>query len=69
MADPLIYDFDFIARRIREIRGETLPENENEDDEYCEKCEGGGWVPVYSPSPPEFEICQMCFNPKSNPRP
>lgn len=30
---------------------------------YCDTCENGGWVQIYSPMPPAFGVCQSCFNP------
>lgn len=35
----------------------------------CAKCEGGGWVEVYSPSPPQFDRCPNCGNPEGHPSP
>jgi hypothetical protein len=35
-----------------------------EVDEYCEDCENGGWVQVYSQHPPDFRECEKCYNPR-----
>jgi hypothetical protein len=35
----------------------------------CSECDNGGWVQVYSPRPPAFEMCHKCFNPSDNPSP
>ena len=36
---------------------------------YCAKCENGGWMQVYSPNPPCFNVCDECFNPFDRPSP
>jgi len=35
----------------------------------CPNCEGGGWMQVYSPCPPAFEMCTVCYNPHNVPCP
>ena len=30
---------------------------------WCQKCDNGGWVQVYSQRPPCFDTCPGCFNP------
>lgn len=49
------------------ITGREPPAERPDDD--CDRCEGGGWVQVYSPSPPAFDVCPKCFNPKGHPSP
>lgn len=39
------------------------------DETICPTCEGGGWVQVYSPHPPAFEVCSDCYNPGEVPCP
>lgn len=58
-------DYSYIAKRATEIEGarHATPET------VCETCEGGGWVHVYSPSPPAFEECPDCHNPDDYPCP
>jgi hypothetical protein len=36
---------------------------------YCDACESGGWVQVYSPCPPSFDVCSACYNPFDYPCP
>ena len=40
-----------------------------EDPADCPRCEGGGWVEVYSPFPPAFEECPLCYNQEEYPCP
>lgn len=56
--------FDFTDIRKRMLGG-------NKAKPECPKCEGcgGGWVQVYSPRPPAFEICPHCFNEDNLPSP
>jgi len=35
----------------------------------CLECDGSGWMQVYSPSPPAFDICEGCGNPEAKPCP
>jgi hypothetical protein len=33
--------------------------------EYCDECDSGGWVRVYSPRLPAFGECPKCYNPNN----
>lgn len=33
-----------------------------DDPLFCEECQDGGWVQVYSPNPPAFDVCPKCHN-------
>ena len=71
-------DYAEVAKRLRELRGESADQLLNEvclcggppcqvsgfvcGRMSCPECGGGGWVQVYSPRPPAFEECQMCYN-------
>lgn len=44
------------------ITGRPMPEERPAP--VCSTCEGGGWVEVYSPYPPAFEVCPDCLNPE-----
>lgn len=37
--------------------------------DWCSPCNGGGWVEVYTPSPPCFGECPDCLNPHGNTSP
>ena len=58
-------DFDAIRRRMAELKCDAPAE----DEPYCDACENGGWVQVYSHHPPAFGVCQDCFNPLDLPSP
>lgn len=35
----------------------------------CTECDDGGWVQVYGPNPPAFDVCPTCHNPNGHPSP
>lgn len=39
------------------------------DPQACSTCFDGGWVQVYSPRPPAFDVCPACHNPENHPCP
>ena len=62
-------DFSAINRRLSEIQCERVASAVDEQPAtapvaFCRRCESGGWIQVYSPRPPAFEICPDCFNPQ-----
>lgn len=65
--DPVLDEIVGIIERKSQIPAE--PPTEEPEVLVCETCEGGGWVQVYSPCPPGFDICPSCFNPDENPCP
>jgi hypothetical protein len=68
MAQKAADDFGAIAARLKEIEGERPAPAA---DVVCELCEGGGWVMAsyQGATPPNFEICRVCFNPNNLPSP
>lgn len=64
-----INDFDAIRKAMTDLcegGGERL-----QVENVCTKCEGGGWVGVFTPGGggPNFEKCEACGNPNDEERP
>ena len=59
MSSYVADDFAGINRRMQELS--TVIDEAEED---CAKCDGAGWMQIYSPRPPNYTICDRCFNPK-----
>jgi hypothetical protein len=51
------------------VRQTYAPPVEALPEPVCERCEGNGFVEVYSPRPPAFDTCPVCHNPEGHPFP
>ncbi len=56
-------DYPAIAGALKLL---SAPEAEIE---FCPICCDEGYVEVWSATPPAFEVCQTCHNPKGKPLP
>jgi len=59
---------EFVANDFVAIR-KAMEDLKQETKTPCGKCEGGGWMMIWSNRPPAFDVCDECYNPEGLPSP